>query len=550
MGLLDMFSGNDPQNQGLLAAAAQMLQASGPSLMPHSFGQVLGAGYQGYQQGMQGVQDRQLGALKMKALQSDLDQKQALLDMQNRIRQRSLAEISGQPPTAQAAVPGMPVAPPDPAASQPMASAMPGGSMSPKTGGPDWLQSYQASAPAMPTPTATPDSAPSQATSPAQAQPTSLTQSVMARLTRQAQIHAEEGDMDGANKLYEQATKFMPEVNKIEVGQDPTTGKPINVITYKDGRQEVSQFAPKPDIHFADDGQHTAIPINGYTGQAMGSGVARQATPGEILQNRQTAARLAFDKKQASGPDYDPAQVETLAGLVNGGKVAPPTGYALRSPLWSAVLARVGEMNPNFNSQDYGVTTKALKDFGSGKKGDTVRSFNVLLSHLDTLDQLSDQLGNTSSPAYNKLANLYKTQTGSEAPTNLNAVKHIVMDEATKATLGAPGALGDRQAIAQSVNDASSPAQLKGVIRNIKELGIGQLQGLEQQYKTSTGRDDFGRYLSPQAQSLYQSHQSPTPNTPAAAAPTQKSVLKGQVVRGYKFLGGDPSVQSNWEKAQ
>jgi len=49
-GLLDA-DPNSPAAQGLLGMAAQMLQASGPSRTPVSFGQALGSGLQGMQQG-------------------------------------------------------------------------------------------------------------------------------------------------------------------------------------------------------------------------------------------------------------------------------------------------------------------------------------------------------------------------------------------------------------------------------------------------------------------------------------------------------------------
>lgn len=41
---------DDPQAQGLLAIGASLLEASGPSTMPTTFGQALGKGLQGYQQ--------------------------------------------------------------------------------------------------------------------------------------------------------------------------------------------------------------------------------------------------------------------------------------------------------------------------------------------------------------------------------------------------------------------------------------------------------------------------------------------------------------------
>lgn len=76
-GLLDFFTGGgtEAQNQGLLAAAAQMLQASGPSTRPTSFGQVLGAGYGGYQQAQQQAQEQAYNALKMRGLQGELSDK-------------------------------------------------------------------------------------------------------------------------------------------------------------------------------------------------------------------------------------------------------------------------------------------------------------------------------------------------------------------------------------------------------------------------------------------------------------------------------------------
>lgn len=523
MGLLDLFGQQDdqpqqgllgmlgnPVNRALLAAGASALENSGPSLRPVSTNQILGrmigAGVNAYDSGVDLQQQQTLGGLKLRGLQQEQDQKQAMLDMQNRIRQRSTQaqDITGKPitPMQMAQMDGSSSQP----AQQPFASAFPGGPMSPKIGGPDWMQAYQSSQPQPMTQPQGMPGASASANSPfPQVDTDSLNQRVAAHLARQAQIHIEEGDIDGGNKLYEQATKYLPEVNKIEAAQDPS-GKPISVITFKDGTQRVSQFGPKPEIHFADDGQNTAIPINAYTGLAMGKGLKRQATPGELLNNQYQNANLNFQRSKEAAPDVDPVQVETLAQMVAKGQMKPPTGAALRSPLWGAVMARVGQSNPEYNDQDYGTTTKALKDFATGKQGNSVRSFNVLLSHLNTLGQLSDALGNGNAQAFNQLGNALARQTGGAAPTNFEAVKHIVGDEVVKAVTGGAGALGDREAIAKTINAANSPAQLRGVINSIKDLAVGQLGGLEQQYQTSTRRNDFSRFLSPEAQALYGKH--------------------------------------------
>lgn len=63
MGIFDSLFGGEltpEQNQGLLAAASQILQASGPSTRPSSFGQILGSGLQAFQQGMTEAEQRKL----------------------------------------------------------------------------------------------------------------------------------------------------------------------------------------------------------------------------------------------------------------------------------------------------------------------------------------------------------------------------------------------------------------------------------------------------------------------------------------------------------
>jgi hypothetical protein len=83
MGLLDQFNMDDPKTMGLLSAAGAMFNASGPSLMPHSFGQVANAGLQGYTQGYRGQytqsQLEQINQLEMLSKKVGLQQAMARL---------------------------------------------------------------------------------------------------------------------------------------------------------------------------------------------------------------------------------------------------------------------------------------------------------------------------------------------------------------------------------------------------------------------------------------------------------------------------------------
>ena len=211
-------------------------------------------------------------------------------------------------------------------------------------------------------------------------------------------------------------------------------------------------------------------------------------------------ANAALTKATGGG---DPATVDEVAKHIADGSMQPLTSQALRTPAGMRIMARVYELNPNYDAKTYGTQAKALKDFATGKQGNTVRSLNVSLSHLDTLSDLSTALNNGNMQAVNKIGNQISAQTGSAAPTNFEAAKKIVADEIVKGIVGSGGGVSDREEAAKAISSANSPKQLAGVISTYKKLLGGQLEGLKKQYETSTGRSDFDKqFLSPAAQSL------------------------------------------------
>jgi hypothetical protein len=185
-------------------------------------------------------------------------------------------------------------------------------------------------------------------------------------------------------------------------------------------------------------------------------------------------------------------------------------------------------------SSDINSGRKADADFTTGKSGNAIRSFNVGIAHLDTLGNLADALNNGDLKAFNRIGNAIATQTGKPAPTNFGAAKKIVGDELVKAIVGAGGTGHDREEVAKTIDAANSPAQLKGAINTVQELMVGQLGGLEQQYRTTTKRDDFDKYLSPRALEIRKSHGGGGHGSaPAAAAehPADISALLGKYGR-------------------
>jgi hypothetical protein len=168
----------------------------------------------------------------------------------------------------------------------------------------------------------------------------------------------------------------------------------------------------------------------------------------------------------------------------------------MRNPVAMKTMERVMQINPQYSAIDYATSKKAQSDFSVGKTGNIVRSLNVAVDHLDTLGQLADAMNNGNTQAINRVGNFVATQTGNPAPTNFAAAKKIVADEIVKAVVGAGGGVADREEAAKQISTASSPAQLKGVIKTYQKLMAGQLGGLQRQYETNTGRKDFQRFLS------------------------------------------------------
>lgn len=155
------------------------------------------------------------------------------------------------------------------------------------------------------------------------------------------------------------------------------------------------------------------------------------------------------------------------------------------------------------NAQNYVSQGASIKNFDQGKLGNTVRSFSVGLSHIDTLKKTVSALGNGDNQSFNKLKNAIANWTGQPAPNNFDAVRNIVADEISKAIIGGATALGDRDAAKATINNAQSPQQLLGVLSQYEDLMGGQLKGLAQQYQVATGRKDFASRLSPEAQRVF-----------------------------------------------
>lgn len=189
------------------------------------------------------------------------------------------------------------------------------------------------------------------------------------------------------------------------------------------------------------------------------------------------------------------------------------------------------------NRQDTAATKAAVKDFTSGKSAVATRSFNTAIDHLETMEKLATALQNGDMRVFNSVGNFFAKQTGTAAPANFEAAKAIVGGEVAKALTGANMALKDREEIRDAIIASSSPEQLRGVLKTFKQLLGGQLNSLNIQYQTSTGRDDFKTKLSPASRRELDAL---NPQAPAASAPRQMTAQDQEALKWANANANDP----------
>lgn len=275
MGLLDQLSNLSPeQTQGLLAAASQFLQAGGPSRMPTSFGQALGGGIQGYQQGSaayrkqkqdeeDAAQAAQFNGLKIQGLTGELADKETGRQQQL-AAQKWLLNYNAQQSSPTAA-----------------AQSILGSSLAPTQENAALLKAQPTTAP-------------------------SPQQSIYDRQLAQAQAMRNSGNpqlIAQADALEKSALAARPKYStdfRTAMGPD---GKLHNYVLNDNGEFKDTGLSVAPKIRELNLGGTTQlIDDNSAT---PGQVFKRTMTPGESSSAAQSAARLQFDKDQAAGNQDD-----------------------------------------------------------------------------------------------------------------------------------------------------------------------------------------------------------------------------------------------------
>lgn len=438
MGLLDQFSSlNEDQTQGLLAAAAQMLQQSGPSRTPTSFGQIAGGGMMAYQGAMTEAKKRKQEEEQQRQMAQyrGLQIQEAQGGLQDHAQKRARA-LEMDALQKEFALRGQTQASPPQAGAQPM-PAMPG---------------------AAPQPAAQPQ------------KPQGQYEQAMAY----AQFLQSKGMVQQALAVAKEAQVLKPKYSTTPQVMRDNDGSLRNLQLAEDGSPPLElAYGVKPDM--------VATSLGGTTRWDDKNAL----TPGQQFQRTQTPESLASNAVSMRGQNMTDSRARDF----------------------NSVQADANNLKRE--------EKKAVTDM---TKAGQVASFDTMLG---TLDRLSQHPGLSRSVG---LVGKLPTMPGSDS-ANFQAELDTFQSQAfipMVSQLKGMGALSDAEG-------KKLTAAVGALSPNMGETAFRQsVQRITDEMDQARARVS-GKVAR------------------SGAQPARKSVMRGQVIDGYRFKGGDPADQNNWE---
>lgn len=517
MGLLDAFQGlgdlSPDQSQGLLAAAAQILQQSGPSRMPTSFGQILGGGLGAYQQGVSNSQKqrqeqeqaalaKKLMGFKLKDAESDFNTQELARADALKAQQTLGGLYSQQSPTdAAASVLGSNMAPT--AANAAMLAAAP--------------------------------------------QSNNDTTDDYGRLRKEASALRGAGLFKAADAKDLEALKYKPEYSQSpQIGNGPD-GKPALYVLDKNGTPKfLSGVSPQAKIRELNLGGTTQLIDD------------NAAVPGQVFKHSQSPDSIAVDRRAAAdlaaggaSPSLNDSTLDFMADQALRGDTAVYQNLgrgAQGAANLVALRTRVAQ-----KAKDQGLGGGDLASIGADYQGQKagLRTSGTISARIENAAAEAAQLAPLAVEAGRNVARsgflpFGKAQIMFDTNTNNPALNKFATANIGLATAYASAmARGNKP----TVSDNEHARELLQTAKS-QEAYEAIVSQMEQEIKAAQAAPQVVRnHLRQQIRGGDNAAASaPNPFTPTPAAPQRKSVLPNQVIDGYRYKGGDPSLQTSWEK--
>lgn len=195
----------------------------------------------------------------------------------------------------------------------------------------------------------------------------------------------------------------------------------------------------------------------------------------------------AFGAGTGGGIESVPAGLRATVTQMIDGRMAPPTGAALRSPQIVKLMAYANNVDPTFDANTWANRNTSVKDFSAGKSSEMVRSANQTIHHVGALVDSMDKLNNGQFPLKNAVGNTINTAMGKGAVTEFMPNAHAVAEELSKVFKGSNLSDAEVRQWEASLSPNMSPEQQRAAVGKIMTLLHGSLSALEEKRLSGMG---------------------------------------------------------------
>lgn len=253
-----------------------------------------------------------------------------------------------------------------------------------------------------------------------------------------------------------------------------------------------------------------------------------------VPQARPQLGNVPIIQQDVHGEDYLKALPQPLADQVKAlaeGRMQFPGGFALKSPYWQAMISAVSQYDPSFDAVNFNSRAATRKDFTSGKAANNITAINTAMGHIGTLLDKAEKLKNSDFPAVNTVSNMVLNATGDPRVKEFDVAKGAVANELMRVFRQVGASESEVREWGKTVDAAGSPAQLRGAIKTAVELLHSRLTSLEDQYKKGMGTSgDPLKILNDKAEAIYKKvmgeEDAPTAGTGGLKGPVKWGDLK------------------------
>lgn len=189
---------------------------------------------------------------------------------------------------------------------------------------------------------------------------------------------------------------------------------------------------------------------------------------------------------QLTGDEYlktlDPGRAAQVKAIVEG-RMAPPGGFALKSPQVMAIMRDAAQYEPGFDFTKWTQRNSTVRDFASGKGAQNVTALNTVMGHLGDLAEKADALKNYGGvlTPLNTVTNMVADKTGDPRIKNFDMARNAVSDELARVFRSAGMSDSEIRQWKENISANNSPEQLKGVIKTAVGLIESRLAALGEQ---------------------------------------------------------------------